>query len=91
MSLSTSQAGAGVRLFALQQVQSLFARSCAYRIRFQSVQDERVSLEFPCDAEGHVELDALDEHARADYLFARAVVGGEFRRPAVVAIAVDAR
>lgn len=55
-----------------------------YRIRFQSLKDDKLALEFPCDAEGRVELDKLSDRARYSYLFARAVVGGEFARPAVV-------
>jgi hypothetical protein len=55
-----------------------------YQIRFQSLKDEKLALEFPCDAEGRVELDELSDRARNSYLFARAVVGCEFGRPAVV-------
>jgi hypothetical protein len=60
------------------------APDACYQIRFQSLKDKRLALEFPCDAEGHVELDGLSDRARIDYLFARAVVGCEFGRPAVV-------
>ena len=63
---------------------SLPISNARHLIRFQSLKDERLALEFPCDAEGRVELDRLRDKARDDYLFARAVVGGEFRRPAVV-------
>jgi len=55
-----------------------------YQIRFQSLKDEGMALEFPCDVDGRVELDALSDRTRTDYLFARAVVGCEFGRPAVV-------
>jgi len=65
-------------------MQSLSISDARYLIRFQSLKDERLVLEFACDAEGRVELDRLSDKARNDYLFARAVVGGEFRRPAVV-------
>ena len=58
---------------------------CArYHIRFQSLKHQKPALEFPCDAEGRVELDELSERARDNYLFARAVVGYEFGWPAVV-------
>jgi hypothetical protein len=68
-------------------MQSVLADAC-YRVRFQSLKDDRLVFEFPCDAEGRVELDGLNDRARIDYLFARAVVGGEFKRPAVVHVAV---
>jgi hypothetical protein len=40
-------------------------------------------LAFPCDANGHVNLDGLSEAARNNYLYARALVGREFSTPAV--------
>ena len=54
-----------------------------YEIRFQSLYNEGRALTFPCDAQGHVEMDALSEKARLNYLYARAVVGREFAAPAV--------
>ena len=39
---------------------------------------------FCCDDRGNVELDALGDKARLDYLFARALVGRNFARPAIV-------
>lgn len=56
----------------------------AFQIRFQSLHDEGRALAFPCDAQGHVHLDALSERARQNYLFARAVVGREYAYPAVL-------
>ncbi len=38
---------------------------------------------FGCDAAGHIDLDALSDHDRGEYLFARALVGRDFDRPAV--------
>jgi hypothetical protein len=43
------------------------------------------SLLFPCDSGGHVEMDEMSERARDNYLFARAVVGCDYRVPVVVA------
>ena len=40
-------------------------------------------LAFPCDCNGQVDLDALSDRARSNYLYARAVVGREYRQPAV--------
>jgi hypothetical protein len=54
-----------------------------YEIRFQSLYNAGRALTFPCDAQGHVEMDALSERARLNYLYARAVVGREFAAPAV--------
>jgi hypothetical protein len=54
----------------------------AYEIRFNSLYRER-GLCFPCDADGRVELDALSDRARDNYLYARAVVGVEFACPKV--------
>lgn len=55
-----------------------------YEIRFQSLFNEGRALAFPCDADGHVQMDALSERARTNYLYARAVVGREFATPSVM-------
>ncbi len=55
----------------------------AYELRFVSLFNEGRALTFPCDAGGQVQLDALSERARHNYLYARAVVGREFAAPAV--------
>jgi len=54
-----------------------------YEIRYQPLFDQGATLSFPCDAEGHVELDALSDRAREKYLYARAVVGRQFAYPLV--------
>lgn len=54
-----------------------------YELRFRSLFNQGRALAFPCDAQGEVELDALSERARNNYLYARAVVGREFAAPAV--------
>lgn len=54
-----------------------------FELRFDSLFTEGRGLAFPCDAQGHVDLDALSERARCNYLYARAVVGREFLTPAV--------
>lgn len=55
-----------------------------FEVRFESLYQAGKALAFPCDAAGHVEMDALSERARNNYLYARAVVGREFATPAVV-------
>lgn len=55
----------------------------AYELRFTSLFNDGRGLSFPCDAAGRVDLDALSEQARNNYLFARAVIGRDFTFPAV--------
>lgn len=55
-----------------------------HELRFPSLFNPGRALSFPCDERGCVELDALSEPARRNYLFARAVVGREFATPQVV-------
>ena len=56
----------------------------AYELRFQSLFDEGRAFAFPCDAQGRVDMDALSERARQNYLYARAVIGREVHMPAVM-------
>lgn len=56
----------------------------AFELRFQSLFHEGRGLAFPCDATGHVNLDALTERARSNYFFARSVIGRDFATPAVL-------
>lgn len=53
-------------------------------LRFESLFDPGRGLAFPCDERGQVELDALSERARRNYLYARVVIGREYATPAVV-------
>lgn len=55
----------------------------AFELRFSSLFQEGRALAFPCDAAGHVDLDALSERSRSNYYYARTVVGREFAMPAV--------
>jgi len=55
-----------------------------YEIRYQPLSQHGRPMSFPCDAEGHVQLDALSDRVRNDYLYARAVVGREYAAPAVL-------
>ena len=54
-----------------------------YELRFTSLFNEGRGLAFPCDAQGHVDLDQLSERSRANYFFARSVIGRDFSSPAV--------
>ncbi|KQW76207.1 MAG: hypothetical protein Q8L12_05550 [Methylibium sp.] len=57
-----------------------------YEVRFQSLFSEGRALSFPCDAQGHVQIDALSEQARHNYLYARVLVGREYATPTVLAL-----
>lgn len=61
------------------------AESSSFEVRFDSLYVPGHALAFPCDGEGHVDLDALSERARNNYLFARAMVGRENSLPHVLA------
>lgn len=56
-----------------------------YELRFLSLFDEGRAYAFPCDEAGHVDLDALSDRARVNYIYARTVVGRELSRPTVQA------
>jgi len=56
-----------------------------FQLRFQSLFDPGRGYSFPCDAHGHVDLDALSERARLNYLYSRAMIGREVAMPAVCA------
>lgn len=56
-----------------------------YELRFMSLFHEGRGLSFPCGPAGEVQIDALSDRARANYFYARTVVGREFAHPAVVA------
>ncbi len=45
--------------------------AAAFEIRFQSLFNQGRALAFPCDSTGMVNLDAMSEKARNNYLFAR--------------------
>ena len=55
----------------------------AHELRFVSLFDPGRALVVPCDAQGHVDLDALSERLRMAYLGARAMVGREYAHPTV--------
>ena len=56
--------------------------SC-YELRFRSLFDEGRGYAFPCDAQGHVDMDNMSERVRLNYLYARTVIGRELSTPAV--------
>lgn len=54
-----------------------------FELRFTSMYDPGRGLAFPCDREGHVDIDTLSERAKNNYLYARTVIGREFLHPIV--------
>ena len=66
-------------------VASLTQAESKYQLRFRSLFEEGRGYSFPCDALGCVDLDALTERGRSNYVFARTVIGREFAMPAVQA------
>jgi len=60
---------------------------CAhFELRYRSFSSHRCSYAFPCDEQGQVDLDALTEQARENYLYARAMVGFDLLQPEVLLV-----
>ena len=55
----------------------------SFEIRFRSLFHEGRALAFPCDRQGEVDLDAMGDKARSNYLFARDMIGREYAMPFV--------
>jgi len=60
------------------------AHDAGFELRFQSLFDEGRGFAFPCDAQGHVDIDGLSTRVRLNYLYARTLIGREFSMPAVL-------
>jgi hypothetical protein len=54
-----------------------------FEVRFNDLFHNGRWLSFPCDQRGLVDIDALSQRARTNYLFARAMVGREYAAPSV--------
>jgi hypothetical protein len=54
-----------------------------FQLCFRSLFESGRGYVFPCDGDGRVDLDALSDRARDNYLYARAMVGRELAFPAV--------
>jgi len=59
-------------------------RDDTFQLRYLSLFDGGRGFSFPCDAQGHVDLDGLSERGRENYLYVRALVGRDFSPPALV-------
>ena len=60
------------------------ASSSPFEVWFASLFNEGRGLVFPCDEDGHVQIDALSDRGRSNYFFARAMLGREYAMPQVV-------
>jgi hypothetical protein len=54
-----------------------------YELRFASLHREGRALVFPCDHDGHVDCDELNERTRNNYFYARSTVGRDFAQPRI--------
>ncbi len=54
-----------------------------FLLRFVSLFVPGRSFEFPCDAAGHVDLEALSDRGRINYFFARGMVGRDYSTPRI--------
>jgi hypothetical protein len=62
------------------------ADTTRYELRFAGLFDRGRGYVFPCDPQGTVDMNAMTERARANYLFARAMVGNELCSPIVLPV-----
>ena len=54
-----------------------------HELCFRSLFNEGRGWAFPCDEQGHVDMDGLAPRALLNYLYARSVIGREVALPAV--------
>jgi hypothetical protein len=59
------------------------SQQATFELCFESLVDPRRNQSFPCDAGGHVDMDQLEQHMLSEYLYARTVIGREYRNPRV--------
>ena len=60
-----------------------------YELHYQPLVENGREYAFPCDRDGHVDIDTLSDEARLDYMYARALVGRAFAMPDVQALAAQ--
>jgi hypothetical protein len=88
---SSDSGNARGELAFFYQLRSVFAMNTllndlgfqGFQVRFDDLFRGGRWLAFPCDAHGHVDLDALSHKARLNYLYARAMIGREYSAPSV--------
>ena len=57
-----------------------------YELRFTGLFNRGRGFAFPCDVQGHVDIDGLTDHGRDNYFYARTVVGAELSAPTVLPV-----
>jgi hypothetical protein len=57
-----------------------------FELRFTSLFNHGRGYAFPCDSQGHVEINDLSERSRCNYFYARTVKGREFSAPIVTVV-----
>jgi hypothetical protein len=62
------------------------ANDARYELRFAGLFNRGRGYAFPCDAQGHVDIDDLSAQGRNNYFYARAVVGKELSAPTVAPV-----
>lgn len=55
-----------------------------FRLRFEALVEGERSIEVPCDANGNVDLVALDDSLRNDYFYARLMRRLRLAEPVVI-------
>jgi hypothetical protein len=75
--------------FASEQSHDTAAGAGSYELRFTDLFNPGRGYAFPCDADGHVDIDSLGKLARVHYFYARTVVGREFHSPVKCRVARD--
>jgi len=63
--------------------------NAGFQLHFRSLTGAGRGYAFPCDARGHVDMDALSRRALLNYLYARAVVGWKLSKPVVTCCALE--
>jgi hypothetical protein len=56
-----------------------------FELRFDALSHVGRGFAFPCDAQGNVDLDELDDGLRTNYLYAHTLIGRDFAAPIVQA------
>jgi hypothetical protein len=70
-----------------EQATAAYDRSAGYELWFAGLFNPGRGFAFPCDADGQVNIDSLNERARANYFYARTVIGREFHAPVTCQVA----
>lgn len=67
-------------------MEALQSAPVSYELRFDSLYQPGRAMSFVCSKTGLVDLDALSTRGRANYLYARAMIGREYTFPAVIPV-----